>query len=47
MPHYNRDPRYMHPLLRNNLTAMLNIIQQNIPAEITTKIISIHRTPAE
>ena len=47
MPNYNRDPRYLHPLLRDNLPAMLNTIQAKLPTGVTAKVISIHRTPAE
>jgi hypothetical protein len=47
MPNYNRDSRYMHPLLRDNLDAMLKTIQDKLPADIKAKVISIHRTPAE
>lgn len=47
MPNINTDSRYLHPLLLDNLPAILNAIQQKLPAGITAKVISIHRTPAQ
>jgi peptidoglycan L-alanyl-D-glutamate endopeptidase CwlK len=47
MENYNRDPKYLHPILRNKLTAMIEAIQAKLPSGISVRVISIHRTPSE
>lgn len=44
---YDRDPKYAHPFIATQLVDILQIIQAKLPANITCKMISAHRTPAD
>lgn len=43
----SRDPLFLHPFIQKHLPAILNVIQQKLPADITCKVISTYRTPVE
>jgi peptidoglycan LD-endopeptidase CwlK len=44
---YDRDPKYLHPLLGNQLPAILDAIKAKLPAGHSARMISAHRTPAD
>lgn len=44
---YDRDEKYLHPLLRQLLPNLLQVMKQNLPVGITAKAISMHRTPTD
>ena len=44
---YDRESKYLHPLLQRDLTVILNAIQAKLPGGIKAKMISAHRTPAD
>ena len=43
----DRDPKYLHPLLRMQAQALLTAIGNALPTGMTARVISLHRTPAE
>lgn len=44
---HNREPRYIHPFILNQLEDILGAINAKLPANHSAKMISGHRTPAE
>jgi len=44
---YDREIKYAHPFIQDNLHDILAAIQSKMPAGITCKVISVHRTPAD
>jgi len=44
---YDRDPQFLHPLLRARLDGIIAAISAKLPAGRTAKMISAHRTPED
>lgn len=44
---YDRDPQFLHPLLRARLEAIIAAISAKLPAGHSAKMISAHRTPQD
>ena len=42
-----RNPKYLHPILRQATQPLLDAIDAALPQGITARVISMHRTPAE
>lgn len=44
---YDREPRYLHPLLQRDLPLIIETIKAKLPQGFKVKLISAHRTPAD
>lgn len=43
----SRNPKYLHPVLRQATQPMLDALVASLPKGMTARVISMHRTPAE